>query len=151
MGLGCNRRTKVNMESTPMNLHQYAEQCSALASELNDSLSETDQSALDRWFGEHDQEAWWAWREGREEIVVAYVSATASERARKKAYREHQPKLTLAAIQHCLEGQALLRVIENLEAGRSYRNMAALAGQAYQDLMGSYIPQWPFEGDTPFV
>lgn len=126
-----------------MSLHRYAESCGALASELKDSLSTNDQEALDKWFGEHAQEEWWAWRDKHAEIVASYVSETESRRARKKSYKPHQPLLTFAAIQHCLEAQALIQVSQTLEPGGSYRDMAAAAGQAYQRLMNTYIPDWP--------
>ena len=128
-----------------MNLYRYAEQCGALARELLDSLSRQDRAALDRWFEEHDLKSWWAWRDTHEETIRAYAAATASQRARKKCWRELQPRLTWAAAQYCLEAQALLQVIEPLEPGCSYRHMAALAGQAYQDLLGSRIPDWPVD------
>jgi len=139
-----------------MNLQKYAARCGALASELIDSLSLQDRAALDKWFAEHDQRAWWAWREAHEETVAAYVSATAAQRARKRRWSELQPLLTWAAAQHCLEARALLHATDGLQSGCSYRDMAALAGQAYQELMRSPVPEWT-DGDllpscgTPFV
>lgn len=132
-----------------MPLSNYAEQCGALASELADSLSETDLAAIHELLDGRDRLAWEEWRVQHESLVREYVSATASQRARKKSWRPAQPLLTLAAIQHCLEGQALLQVIDGLEPGHSYRNMAAMAGQAYQNLMGNHIPDWPFDDDPP--
>jgi hypothetical protein len=78
------------------------------------------------------------------------VSATPSVRARKAQWKETRLVLVLASAQHCLEGAALLNSIVGLLEGYSYRQMAALAGRAYQDVITTHIPDWPFDGDSPF-
>lgn len=134
-----------------MSLEHYADHAAALAQELIESLSETDVEALRANLSGGTLREWDCWRVSHEEDVAAFVSATPSQRARKAQWSEARLHLTLAAAQHCLEAAALLHVTDRLTPGYSYRQMASMAGRAYQDLMGRHIPDWPFDGGSPFL
>jgi hypothetical protein len=139
------------MEEPAVSLEGYAEHAAVLAQELIDSLSEADVEALRASLSGGTLHDWDRWRAEHEEAVAAFVSATPSQRARKTQWKEAWLHLTLAAAQHCLEAAALLRATDRLTPGYSYRQMASIAGCAYQDLTGRYIPDWPFDGDNPFA
>jgi hypothetical protein len=133
-----------------MSLSRYADQTDAIAQELLASLSESDIAALRARLSGMTQAEWWRWRDKQEAQLAAYASATVSQRARKAGFREDRILLTLGAALYCLEAAALLKAILPLSPGCSYRKMAVLAGRAFQEIMETPIPDWPFDGEPPF-
>lgn len=129
-----------------MSLDLYVNHCEGLACELRDSLETVEVLALRNRLAEATKTEWLRWRLENEELVVQFVAATPAERKRTKKFQKEKLLFTLAGIQHCMEGYALLRVIDNnpLSPGRSYRSMAAVAGIAYRQLFDVEIPDWPF-------
>lgn len=132
-----------------MNLDRYVAQCGELASELIDSLSLPDQQALREQLNATDLETWLAWRAKHAESVRAFVAASPSQRARKKSWQPARLLLTLAATQQCLEAELLLQAIQHLVPGNSYRDMAVMAGQAYNEVLCGSIDLWPFDEVEP--
>lgn len=97
---------------------------------------------------------WIKWRINHHESICDFVSSTPARRLKLKKFQEHRLLLSLAGIQLCKEGAALLTVITapDIRAGGSYRDTAMLAGDAYNRLFEHRIPNWPFENlHTPFV
>lgn len=136
-----------------MRLDRYAHMCGAIASELAESLTTEDVTRLKADLDGETAYAWMAWRTQNEQRVAAFVAASPSERQRRKAWRQDRLRLTLAAIQHSLEGHAVLDAVEReaLEPGDPYRKVASRAGLAYSRIFGADIPDWPFDNDSPFA
>ncbi len=86
-----------------MSLDIYAAHAALLAQELIESLTEAEIEELRANLAGVSLREWWRWRDAHEEQVAAFVSATASQRARKAQWREERLRLTLAAAQICLE------------------------------------------------
>lgn len=95
---------------------------------------------------------WMSWRVHNHDLVCEFVAATPSQRKKLKKFQENRLFLSLAGFHHCKEASVLLRVITSppLQAGSSYREMAALAGDAYNRIFDEDVPVWPFEGASPF-
>jgi hypothetical protein len=135
-------------------LANYAAAAHDLAQELILSLESAEVQQL------HDQllgtsvRDWIAWRIKHHEVICKFVSSTPSQRLKLKKFQANRLSLSLAGIQLCKEGAALLTVITApvLQAGGSYRDTAMLAGDAYNRLYEHNIPYWPFkESQTPFT
>lgn len=136
-----------------MSLANYCSACSNLASELRSSLELNEIEALHRTLKGWKTMEWVKWRNSHDALVFDYVSSTPKQRTKKK-FEEFRLFLTMAGIQHCLEAHALLSVATSpeLAPGGSYRDMAALAGNAYWKLYDHEIPYWPFPNyDSPFL
>jgi hypothetical protein len=136
-----------------MSLGRYAMECEGLADELRDSLTEAEVVELHRLLSGRSVNEWVRWRCANSKRVSSLVAATPGQR---KAPRLRKDKLflTMAGIQHCLEAQAILRAVDGhfLEPGGSYREMAARAGEAYDQMYEFEIPNWPFDMlDSPFT
>ena len=137
-----------------MSLHNYLGACHNLAEELRGSLQDAEIDSLHLALSGKRVIDWIRWRTDNEALVSEFVAATPKERLTKKKFQEQRLYLTMAGVQHCLEAQALLRVIENnfLVPGGSYRSMAALAGLAFAELYDHEITYWPFSRNkTPFT
>jgi hypothetical protein len=136
-----------------MGLGKYASACEGLAEELRTSIDEKELADLHKLLAGRPILDWIKWRQANAKLVSAFVAATPSQRRNKK-FRAHRLLLTMAGIQHCLEGHGLLAVVDEsfLDPGCSYRSMAALAGEAYDRLYDFAIPDWPFDDlESPFV
>jgi hypothetical protein len=136
-----------------MAFSSYALECEGLADELRESLSESELSELHELLAGRPVIDWIRWRTANAALISAFVGATPSQR-KKKMFREQRLLLTMAGIQHCLEAEALLTVLDDplLSPGNSYRGMAAVAGDAYQRLYDFEIPDWPFDDlESPFA
>jgi hypothetical protein len=137
-----------------MSLANYCSACFNLANELRNSLELQEVEALHHALKGRKVVEWVRWRNSNDSLVYEFVEATPKERTKKVKFREHRLYLTMAAIQHCLEAQAILAVASDpvLLPGGSYRSMAAMAGHAYWKLVDHEIPYWPFPGcESPFV
>jgi len=135
-----------------MGLGNYALECEQLVEELRTSLDESEVAELRGFWQGRPVLDWIRWRNANETLISDFVGATPSERSKKK-FKEHRLLLTMAGIQHCLEAQALLTIIDgsDLIPGGSYRSMAAAAGRAFNRLYAFESPCWPFdELDSPF-
>jgi len=116
------------------------------ADEIND-LRETckrlGRTGLLRWYGAHY------------ELVLDYVRATPSERRRKKAWQAQETKgiLVLVSSIHAAQARGLLKAITGrvFVPGFSYREMTALAGGIYLDVLAQPVPYWPFDPPDPFA
>lgn len=115
------------------------------AEEIND-LRETcrrlGQKGVQQWYGEHF------------DLVLDYVRATPSERKRKKVWQAHNTKglLVLVSSIHAAQAKGLLKAITDrvFVPGLAYREMTALAGEIYLDVLAQPVPYWPFEPPDPF-
>ena len=137
-----------------MSLSNYAAACSRLACELKADFTREDIDELRSDCVSLREDGWILWKLENTDTISAYVSASPSERLRKKAWQDPQSRrrLVLASIQHVLGARALLSGILDykLEPGKGYRETAALAGKAYLQIFLEDIPAWPFPGDNPF-
>jgi hypothetical protein len=136
-----------------MSLAHYERACVELAGELRASLTDNDIQWIHERLTGHSVIEWMRWKRDHFELIINFVADTPSERKKKKKYQEDQRFLAMAALQHLKQGEALLEVINThpLRAGGSYRQMAAIAGNAYQQLIDADIPYWPFDGiKSPF-
>ena len=133
-----------------MTTASYAHACRNLAQELLESLSSAEIKALREWLSGLTRKQWYGWLEQYERDIYAFVSATPSERLRRKAWQEPAMRLplTLAAWHHVQQAAAVLDAIDQhgLHPGGSWRSMAAEAGEAYWEILGRDIPFWPFPG-----
>ncbi len=140
-----------------MSLRKYAEACSGFVSELKAGLTREDVDELRTDLKAMGLRKWGAWYNEHEEIIYAYVGGTPSDRARidKERGPQIRRRLILSAIKHCLEAQALLRVIDedglDSSAGHSYRSMAAQAGLSYWNIVVKEFPYWNLDGESPFL
>lgn len=136
-----------------MGLANYCTACFNLASELRNSLEANEVEALHSALKGRKVIDWVKWRNAHDDLVFDFVASTPKERTKKK-FREWRLHLTMAGIQHCLEAHAVLSVatLPELTPSGSYRDMTALAGNAYWKLFEHEIPNWPFPNyESPFI
>ena len=137
-------------------MDSYARASRALAQELIEAMSEEDLAILRGALAGVTVRDWDRWRLANADAVAGFVSATPAERDRRKGWNRTpvaRLQLALAATQHCLQAQAILRAIaaDGLAPGLSNRQMAALAGESWWRAVEAEIPDWPFPGDSPFA
>lgn len=97
---------------------------------------------------------WMKWRIQNHDLVCSFVAATPSQRKKLKKFQQQRLMLTLAGFHHCREASTLINSITSpsLCAGLSYREMAALAGDAFNRLFDDDIPIWPYQQmPSPFA
>lgn len=136
-----------------MSLGTYVGACKNLARELVSSLSAGEIDAVHAALQGKKVIDWIRWRGEHDGLVAEFVASTPKERLSKKKFQADRLYLTMAGAQMCLEGAALLKVLQNglLDPGPSYRHMAATAGMAFGDVFSADIPYWPFpDKATPF-
>lgn len=138
-----------------MGLYSYAEACRTLRQELVDSLSKDDIKALRESLADVGAEGWYAWFGRSLQHITAFISATPSERKRKKSWQEPvlRAQLTLAAIQHVQRAEAVLETLSSRmpPLGVRNRDMAAVCGELYLDILHYELKPWPFPGRDPFA
>lgn len=137
-----------------MTLTTYAGRCTEYVQELSQSLSKDDIDGLQSDCAALGGDRWDEWAAANVRIISEYVSSSPSQRAKRKVWQDQilRRRLVLAAVQHLYRARNLLRVLDDyrLAPGCSYREMAALAGNAYLDICSQEVPDWPFPGDNPF-
>lgn len=137
-----------------VDMRKYLEAAHGLVDELEAMLQSDDEQAL--WADVHQlgSQAWIEWAATHEDDVLAFVRATSSQRAKRRAWQDPilKRRLVLAAIRHIQYGAILLKVLENpcLSPGCSYRDTAAEAGLTYWDICLQDPPLWPLSGQSPF-
>ncbi len=128
--------------------------CDSLALERHQSLTGSDRERL--WLLCHraNLEGVADWLQKHAAAVADYQSATPSARKRKKAWRDRDVRLllTYGAIIGIQQGKALLANpwLDWAQYGSSKREVLALAGRIYAELLEASIDYWPFEGPIPF-
>ena len=122
--------------------------------ELIDYLSSAETDALREQCRNLGEKGWIKWFDENRAEVIAYVRATPSQRKRKKAWQDPDKKglLVLSAILHASRARSLLDGLANrlFDSGQSYRDMTALSGEVYLDVLLRDIPDWPFPDPNPF-
>lgn len=134
-------------------LANYASGSSNIGEELRAVLQPSDIASLRERLLGRPVSYWLRWRIENHDLICSFVAATPSGREKLEKFRDHYLLLVMAGVQLCQEVAVLLEAITTppLTVGGSYREMAALAGDAYNRLCGTNIPYWPFTGlPTPF-
>jgi hypothetical protein len=123
-------------------------------SELKESLTKEDVDELRTICASLGWEKWRQWVDQNIPVIADYVQSTPSRRLKKKAWQAspNRQGLVLAAIQYVSGAKHLLEALteHNIAPGKSYRDMAALAGYAYLQIFSKGTPRWPFDGPNPF-
>ncbi len=138
-----------------MPLSRYASQCRSFAVELFDSMTDKDVELLREDLASLEAGDWLDWVEAHHSDIVAFVRATPTKRLKRIPWQDShlRRRLVLAAIRHVQCAEALMNGIvdHQMVPGGSYRDMAAIAGIAYEDICLRNRPQyWPFAGEIPF-
>ncbi len=132
-----------------MGLHKYAAESSGHAQELVKALTTDDVLALAADLKTLGLRAWIHWQSANKMEINEYVSATPAARAKKLKWRDQvlQRRLSLAALVQCHAAHALLNFLVEHEYMLSgigpYRDTTAIAGNAYQEIMGTEVAEWP--------
>ena len=138
-----------------MSMSNYARACRKLADELRQSMTPEDVQGLRGILAGVTCQGWTNWRLQYESDVLTFVSATPSQRRKRKAWAETGVRwaLTMASLQHLHQAEAVLWIVAEggLVPGASYRDTAAVAGKYYSDILATNIPEWPFDGESPFA
>jgi hypothetical protein len=138
-----------------MSLYGYATECAGLVQELIDSISMKDIDQLRADCSALGFSKWNNWCADNLEDTLAYIRATPSQRAHKKKWQEpvYRCRIVMATIGILTGAYHLLNGIDKheLEAGLSYREMAARAASVYLAIVyANPVPDWPFGGIDPF-
>jgi hypothetical protein len=138
-------------------LSNYAAECGRLLDELRDALTKGEVTSLHQECSSMGRRAWIAWisDDKNSSEIRAFVSATPSARNSKKKWQAPQMKslLVLAAYHHVWQARHVLRILSDnpLSPGNSYRDMAMLAGEVYEQILyDEELEEWPFDGENPF-
>lgn len=134
-------------------LANYVSGTREIAQELRMALESSEVEALRTLLLGKSSRDWMSWRVHNHDLVCEFVAATPSQRKKLKKFQENWLLLSLAGFHHCKEASVLLNVITSppLQPGSSYREMAALAGDAYNRIFDEDVPDWPFEQvSSPF-
>lgn len=139
-----------------MELDNYVVACKNFRLELQNLLTPEDKSALIYDIRTLGNSGWCHWQAQNEELIFEFVSATPSARRARKSWKDPvlRRRLILGSLYHVIQARILLGTIceMHLEAGSSYRDMAARAGEAYNRIvLDEAVPLWPLEGENPFV
>lgn len=124
----------------------------AIAEEIFDTFPEYKVDVLYSRLKEMGVHDWLKWKKEHNEVINKYIESTPMQRNKLKMFSALMPLLSFAAYQQCLAAYDVLRIIEknNLIPGVSYRNIAASAANAYQEICELIEHEvWPWEND-PF-
>ena len=138
-----------------MSFFRYAKECKQLVLELKALLSPADVEELRKDCSQLGIGGWDEWFFDHLDAVSAFMTATTSERERKKGWQEpvQKRRLVLAAIQQLTRACNLLEGVHRhgLGPGQSSRKIASKAADAYLDIfLKQPASDWPFEAPDPF-
>lgn len=139
-----------------MSLFNYVSACGGFLDEIRSAITRAESAALHQDLTGMTLREWAAWIDQHSSEISSFVESTPNVRNSKKKWKDPtlRGRLILAAYQHVHQAQVLLRVIieHSLEPGGSYRLMASIAGDAYNKILfDEEFPEWPFDGDSPFL
>ncbi len=137
-----------------MSFGKYVRETSGLANEILEEFSEQDIDTIYSELKTMGIKGWWEWKQENHNLIMQYVSATPSQRGKAKKYKLAMPLLGYASYQHCLAGYYFIRKAESIQVsiGGSYRDMAATAGDLFQETANYYEHEdWPWGGNDPFI
>ena len=135
-----------------MEFGRYKSETRWLAEEIVENFSEDEIETLYSTLEEMGLDEWWKWKDEHSDLIMQYVNATPSQRAKTKKYVNAMPLVGFAAYQHCMAGYAFICKAEELQfyIGGSYRGMAAQAGNSFINLSNHYEHEsWPWGGEDP--
>jgi hypothetical protein len=135
-----------------MGLGGYIGAVSGLVEEIRESFSVGEREELFGLLREMGLERWDSWKVEHRQTIVRYVMSTPAQREKAKAFQSNRLLLAFAAYQHSRGAQVFLRSLDSnlIYPGGAYRQMAGLAGIAYQEVLDCVDPDlWPWGEDHP--
>jgi hypothetical protein len=139
-------------EGVKMGLASYTGAVSELTEEIRESFSGDERDDLFALLRDMGMERWDSWKVEQRQTILRYVMSTPAQRSKLKVFQSNRLLLAFAAYQHSRGAQVFLQAIDSnlIYPGGAYRQMAGMAGMAYQDVLDCVDPDlWPWGEDHP--